>query len=518
MATDVPLPNPDAAPVAAIVAPAAAVAAPITTESNGFKYTISGNTLLNPEVIVAAVQRATTPKEAIDGINAEFQRVGFFLTALRGEVNGQDVTLSVIHGRISEIDFAPSLAPFYAGLEGREDLTRSMVIRKSTLAEGFAGRQGLRPKVNFAAGSQFGGSKMTVAEEPIEGAKSWNAGLGFGNLGSRFSSRYLASANTAFRPGGGLELTANHAQGIPGLSPDTAGSSYRNGGIGASIVSPWGLYGFTHSATTYRIGESAAPLYPEGDIMTVGINGTQLAFADESSRWLFTQSFSHTDNVVTVFDGGFTITDQHYDVLALGTSFNKTFALFGLNASANIGVTLQKGTSPRTGTFVPQGDGVPDPRFGLVQANFSYSQTLPAGFSASFTLGGQWADATVPQNQQWVLGGFGNLTAYVPAVLVGDSGTLARLSAFSPPWVTSGFTFTGAAFLEGGIVRSHFTPALTPVTRGLADAGLSISANTGFGTSLTLAYAWPVSSRNLDEKSLDSLAKANLYFTVNQSF
>ena len=60
MATDVPPPPPDAAPVAAIVAPAE-TAAPITTTSNGFNYTITGNTLLNPEVIVAAVQRAWGP-------------------------------------------------------------------------------------------------------------------------------------------------------------------------------------------------------------------------------------------------------------------------------------------------------------------------------------------------------------------------------------------------------------------------------------------------------------------------
>jgi hypothetical protein len=33
---------------------------------------------------------------------------------------------------------------------------------------------------------------MTVTEEPIKGAKPWNATLGFNNLGSRFSSRYLA--------------------------------------------------------------------------------------------------------------------------------------------------------------------------------------------------------------------------------------------------------------------------------------------------------------------------------------
>ncbi|MEP7328320.1 MAG: ShlB/FhaC/HecB family hemolysin secretion/activation protein [Betaproteobacteria bacterium] len=517
MATDVPLPPLEAAPVAAIVAPVEE-GAPITTESHGFRYTIVGNTLLASDVLIGAVQRATTPREAIDGLNAEYQRVGFFLTALRGEVNGQDVALRVIHGRIAETDLVPSLAPFFSGIEDRADITRATVIRKSTLAEGFAGRQGMRPKINFAAGSTFGGSKMTVGEEPIEGAKSWNAGLGFGNLGSRFSSRYLASASAAFRPGDGVEFTANYAQGIPGLSPDTAGASYRNGGFGASIITPWGLYGMTYTGTTYRIGESAAPLYPEGDIMNIGITGTQLAFADESSRWVVTQSFTHNSNEVTVFDGAFTITDQHYDVLALGTSFNKTFALFGLNASSNVGVTLQKGTSPRTGTFVPQGDGVADPRFGLVQATFNYSQSLPAGFSASFALSGQWADATVPQNQQWVLGGFGNLTAYVPAVLVGDSGTLLRIGAYSPPWSAYGFTFTGSAFVEGGIVRSHFTPFLTPVTRGLSDAGLSVSGNTSFGTSLTLAYAWPLTSRNLDEKALDSLSKANLYFTLNQSF
>jgi hemolysin activation/secretion protein len=154
----------------------------------------------------------------------------------------------------------------------------------------------------------------------------------------------------------------------------------------------------------------------------------------------------------------------------------------------------------------------------MVQGSFNYVQSLPAGFSVGFNLNGQYANATVPQNQQWVIGGFGNLTAFLPAVLVGDGGGLGRLNLGAPSWAWKGYSITGSAFVEAGLVRSHFTPANAPTTRTLADAGLSLSGNTPFGTSLSLAYAWPIASRNVDLDAVNQQFRANLYFSLNQSF
>src|SRR5690606_11165287 len=155
---------------------------------------------------------------------------------------------------------------FVRGLQDREDLTIRDQLRASTMAEAYTARQGTRLKAQFAKAEQVGGTKMTVTEEPIPGAKPWNAILAFGNLGSRFSSRYTASASGTVRPGGGLELSAGYTQGLPGLTADSAGSSYKGGQLGASLVTPLGIYSLSYSRTQYTIGERAAPLYPSGDI------------------------------------------------------------------------------------------------------------------------------------------------------------------------------------------------------------------------------------------------------------
>ena len=109
----------------------------------------------------------------------------------------------------------------------------------------------MRPVVSFAKAQEVGGSRILVSEEPLEGAKVWSAGASFGNWGSRFSSRYLASAYGALRPGAGVELTASWSQGLAGLTNASGGSHYRSGTVGASVVTPWGIYGATYNAIRY---------------------------------------------------------------------------------------------------------------------------------------------------------------------------------------------------------------------------------------------------------------------------
>jgi hemolysin activation/secretion protein len=524
MGPDLPPLPPEAAPQVAMVAPAKQDAEPIVVESHGYRYVVSGNTLLAPEVIVSSLEAGETPKDAVESLNRAYQKAGYLLTALRGQVDGQMVAIQVIHGRLTEADLVPSLADFYAGIEERLDLDRNTLIRKSALAENYAARQGMRPKVNFVPAQEVGGSKIVVTEEPIEGAKPWNAGLGFNNLGSRFSSRYVAQANGAFRPGAGAELTATYTEGLPGLAKDSAGSLYHAGAVGASVVTPWGLYSASYSNTRYVIGESSRDLgsgiasRPDGDITIWGVSGMQLAFAGETARWTFTESFAHTDNFATVFDGAFVTQDQHYGVVAVGTTFSNAFAVLGENASFSAGLTVSKGVSSPSGSFLPVAPGTPDSRFTLIQGSLSYTQALSMGYSAGLTWTGQWAGATLPQNQQWVLGGFGNLTAWSPAVLVGDSGMLARASLYTPAWQWSGLSVTGGAFVEAGMVRPHYSRDGAAISRGLGDAGLSLSGSMKTGTSLTMAYAWPVWSRNLDQIALDGLNHAHLYFSLNQTF
>jgi hemolysin activation/secretion protein len=156
----------------------------------------------------------------------------------------------------------------------------------------------------------------------------------------------------------------------------------------------------------------------------------------------------------------------------------------------------------------------------LVQANASAQTTLPLGISAAASVTAQMTDATLPQAQQWILGGFGNLSAWLPAVLIGDSGALARVVVSSPPFSWSVFTITGGAYAEAGISRLEQRGPAEPYTRGLGDVGLTLSGSTTTGTSLTLTYGFPAWYRNVDGAVRESVDRnrANLYFTLNQTF
>ena len=219
MTPDLPPAPPETQPAMTLVAPAP-TAEPIGVDSHGYYYSIVGNKLLTPAAIVAVVEAAETPQKAVDALRLAYQQAGYPLVALRGEVSNKLVAIQVINGRITEFDVTPpSLAPYFTGLEGRDDIDRNTLIRKGTLAEFFALREGLRPSVNFEPGQEMGGTKLVATAQPIEGASPWNASLSFGNFGSRYSSRYLWQAAGAVRPGGGLELTANYGQGSPVSAP-----------------------------------------------------------------------------------------------------------------------------------------------------------------------------------------------------------------------------------------------------------------------------------------------------------
>ena len=525
MAADLPPSTPDAAPVAAVTAPAPAAATPVYVDANGYRYAVNGNTLLSPEAIEAALRNAPGPKEAVDALDQAYRQAGYLLVVVGGQVNNKLVAIQVLQGRISEFEAAPEIAPYVRRLVGRDDLTRNVLLRDTSMMDLYLARDGMRPKASFGKAEQVGGTKLTVTQEPIEGAKPWNASLAFGNLGSRYSSRYTAAGAGSVRPGGGLELSATYMQGLPGLSSDSSGASYRATALGGSLVTPWGLYGANYSYTQYRIGEVQAPLYPAGEIESGGITGTQLVYADESSRLSLNQAVTWYSNTQFVYDDpdpshGFVIVDQNYGAVSLGASYNRSVVVAGQNAAVAAGLTAMKGFSPRFGSFLPEGPGVPNPKFWLVQANVAMNVALPAGFAAGVTISGQGTDETLPQSQQWVLGGYGNLSAWLPAVLIGDSGALARATVTSRGYAWGEFSFSAGAFAEGGFARFSQRAVTDPSSRALADAGLSVTGTTTKGTNLTLAYAWPVWYRNVDGVAREAVdrSRANLYFTLNQAF
>ena len=498
-------------------------ARPIWVKSHGYRYRVDGNTLMSPARIKHVLKEAPGPKAALEKLARSYHDAGFFMVALNPRLTDKTVSIEVVEGMISEAKIAKDLSWFYRGLDFRSDLKDSEIIRRNVLAEAYSGRQGERPKLSFEPGTLHGGSRMTVQTEDIPDSKPWNAGVTFGNYGNRFSSRYVAGQNVSFRPGKGIQFTADINEGIPDLAADSKGSQYLGGGFAVSSVTPWGIYDFGYRRTHYErpiTGANGASFRLKGDIEYWTLGGTYLAYADATTRWALSGSYNHTDQIQTVNlgpQGDYTLLDQRYSFFNLGTTFNKSFSIFDEPGNANLDLHYLQGFSERRGTLQPKALGVPDPKFTYFRANSAYTQTLPWGFKSQWQVNTQWSLDTLPQNQEWFLGGYGNLTAYFPAVLVGDSGYWTRLDFMTPTGSQWGFNVNGSVFLEAGGSQYHYRAPGNPNWQFLSDVGLGISVNHSFGTSAEVAYAFPIARSHVDNAVLEQ-GRADVYFILRQYF
>jgi hemolysin activation/secretion protein len=490
---------------------------PLEIDSHRYHYVLTGNTLLPDIRIRDLIARASTPQGAVAAINDAYHQEGYFLVAIKAGVEGKQVNIQVIQGQITELQAPKGLRWYFSGVRNREDLSNDDLTYHSVLSNLYAQRNGYQMQLGLAPAQNPGGTALTVSQTPIPGYEPLSGSLIFGNYGSRYSSRYLTGGTLNYNPGWGINLNANFTQGLPSLTTASFGSQYETGGLGSSIVTPLGIYGFTSQWSHYKIGQSAAPLYPTGNIFTWSATGNQLLYASDKTRWSLNEAYTHVGYVSTVFSGLYTLVDQHYNYYSVGTQYNRGYSLLSKPGSATLSFTYNQGINGSHGTLFNDVPGYPVARFHYFDTSVSLSQALPWGFSASLNASGQGAFNFLPQQQQWVVGGFGNLSAYYPGVLVGDSGYSARFALQTPARSFYGFSAMANLFAEAaGTTYTQLAPQQAP-WQSLSDVGIGITLQSPWGTTITALSALPVGHNNIPQTTL-SQNRVVAYFVLQQSF
>ncbi len=491
--------------------------APLVVASHGYHYLVTGNTLLSAASIRKILAQAANPQAAVGTLSAAYRKEGYFLVAVKAAVEAKQIHIMVVQGQLTDKNIASGLGWFYTGLKG-EDLTEPTIIRRNILADAYSTRNGQQLQVGFAPAENPGGSALNVQQTPLPGYQWLGGNLLFGNYGSRYTSNYLVGGNAYIRPGAGLEIDGGYTNGIPSLSQDSAGSTYYQGSIGINSITPWGTYGFTSQWTHYRLGQTA-PYYFTGNIVSYALNGSQLLYADTNSRFSVNEGYTIVSNKVTVLQGTYTLTKQDYDYYTLGAAYSRIMHLFGMGGSATLGFSYNQGVSGFHGTFI-NAPGAPTPKFRYLTFNMNYTQSLPLGMSAQLTSNGQWAFNTLPQNQQWVVGGFGSVSAYYSGILVGDSGYSARFALQSPAAHRYGISATGSLFFETAGVTSYYLSPRQAPWQNLSDVGVGLNLSTRWGTTISVLSALPVGHSVYPASTVENLNKNRIdaYFILQQSF
>jgi hemolysin activation/secretion protein len=493
---------------------------PTTVESHGFRYVVTGNTLLPAAQLLRVLKHATTPKEALGNLLKAYRDSGYLLVAVTGNVHGTQVAVSVFQGMLTEVKTPEGLGPFFTGLKEDDTLQKSDLELDQILAGAYASRSGQNAHLNVAPAPNPGAAALTVSETPVPNYFPVSGNLLFGNIGSRYSSDYIAGGNIAANLTHGVQVTGNFQEGLPGLSAESFGSNYYQGGVGASAVTPYGIYGASIGWTHYRLGDLTYPLNPDGNIFTLQFNGTQLLYADTATRVSTTEAFNHVQNKETGYYQYYTLLNQKYDYVSLGGSLNHALTTSGLPGNINVSATFNQGISGVSGTLADGIPGVPTSHFSYATAGVTYRQSLPSGLNAILTGQAQLSADTLPQEQQWVLGGLGNLSAWDPSAALGDSGYAARFELDAPTF--SRFETSGVlgAFLEtGGATYRTPAPGTSP-WQTLSDVGVSLKLQFPYQLSATVVAAVPIQRAGYGGTEVAGLDnnRVNAFFVVQKGF
>lgn len=489
----------------------------VRVESHGYQYTVTGNTLIPPMKIKKNLLVAINPHEAITHLAAAYRQAGYFLTAVTASLKGHNVSISVVEGEITKSTIPDGLRWFYSGISHDQSIKYNNLLRRTLIAENYATRNGQHLQIGFSPAAQQQGSALNVKTTSIPGYFPISGNLIFGNYGSRYASRYITGGNLSIHPGKGVALDANYMAGLTGLTPTTSGSQYYTGGVGISSITPWGTYGFNTQWTRYRLGVYGA-LDNVGTVHTYTATGSQLIYASGHSRFSVNEAFTHVANTISYLGGAFVLTDQKYNYYSLGLIYSRGYNIFGQGGSATLNTTYNQGISGLSGSFATYSEtGNPTPNFRYLNAGLTIQQQLPLGFSAQLNASGQWSPNTLPQQQQWVLGGFGSLSAWYPGILVGDSGYLGRFNLQTPAWQRLGINTSGSLFFEsGGVTNAVLYPG-TPPWQSLSDVGVGINISTSFGTTISAMAALPVGWSGVAPATRDE-NRATAYFILQQGF
>lgn len=493
---------------------------------------ISGNTYLEEDRIREVVSVGKTPSQVILLLNALYAAEGYLLVNVEygREGNSDLIYVQVNEGYLEEVDAPPALAPYFEKFEGREGLRKQDVEPMRVLAQMKADRAG------YDVSSQYSVSETDPAAftltmdgeaDPEHDPAQFTAV--FGNPGNRFLGRYFGFTNAKFNTPGGDQIGLGYGTAFTGLGDNRGGQDFDRYDFSYSTVTTVGLYNLSASYTEYQVNDRFGPesgvdsSTEEAETTQVSLGGNQFLYADEKTRWVLEEQLQYVESIIEFVASdpeglvGQRAQDERYGAARLGTTVSHSWKLFGRRGSLNAGAGYKRGFGGHIDNLVN-----PDRHkdFDLFDAQFGLRYQLPWSMLASLHVEGQQSiDHLVPEQEQWVLGGPDRLAAYLPGVMVGDSGAYGRLQLQLPRWHILGRPLRFSVFTEAGTAQFEAGP--NDATRLAYDAGVKLEVAPTEWLELTAYTAEGFGERNLEdgqEADFVEDSETDFFFNVKAQF
>lgn len=550
---------------------------PLLLKVGRYRLLVSGNDYLSEERIREVTAAGRTPSQVILLLNALYAAEGYLLVNVQYARKGQTDTIyvQVNEGYLAEVDAPPAVEPFFEGFEGERGLTETDVEPMRILAELKAERAGYNLSTSYTIDPDNPAAFTLVIdgqEDPNHDPFEFT--VAFGNPGNRFLGRYFGLSSLKIDTPDGNQIGLGYATGFTELGSSRGGEDYDRYDLSYTLISSWGLYSLSGSYTKYEVSDLFAtddsdPVRIEGDvaeseISEVRLAGNQFLYADDDTRWVLEQQLEYVDSTIELTAGnlvvedqdgngtadgplggllggvlddllggvltpgtpstamaalaGQSIQDEHYYAARLGTTVSDSWSLFGKRGSISLGGGYKRGLGGEIeNTFT---DRERQAQFDLLDADFSVNYQMPWQMLLSLDAKAQFSlDDRVPQQQQFVLGGPGNLSAYLPGILVGDTGTFASLALQLPRWQLFSRPYRFSLFVETGSAKFEGPnpPLRREGTARATDAGIKLEFAPFDFLQITAYTAVGLSESGLSDEVVER-NESDAYFNIKATF
>ena len=557
MAIDLPPAMPPVLTAVQQVSPFSSITVPFVRKIENYEIHLTGEHQLSLLELDTIFAKAKTPSQAILLVNAATYSKGHLLVKVlySSPLNGV-IYVHALQTTVGSIQGDEMVRGHFGDLAGDVNLTREEFKTRELLAGIHSDRAGVDYKVSYQS-SPNDASRVDLVFNPTpdeeHDATDFIAQLG--NQGSRFAGRYFLDLGFKHDFSGGTQISGGYETAITEWGESREGEDYHQVQLKLDRPFSFGLYGIEASHTEYirdlglinipatvcvvptNIGGLPLPCIPtqgtvaadvelDASIDQFAITGSQVLSSDIDHRFTLSQRLDWTDSLIDS-NVGSTVQDERYATLELGASYHKAQKLGDNLLNWKIGGALKGGVSGDKGTLgtdeVSTGVAVGKRTSEFVafkpKAQVNYALSKASSLNLAFS--GQLSDEQLPQQQQWVLGGVDRISAYLPGVLVGDTGYHLDVS-YKHLWELGALTITGAVFAEYGSAQYENASGTLGTTdlgsdASIADAGIRATAALGEWLEVRAVIAESLSDDNIDEQTLER-SEADFFVVVKAIF
>ncbi len=493
-----------------------------TVPFQSYQLHVAANNILDEATVQNAVGLADNLSNAVRNIGAAAYLAGYPAAQVTYALSGQDLYVLVVPGKISGIRANDALKPYLNGLETADPMRDSDLEGHRTLASMAADRAGINVFPVFEPDGN--GGQVLDFEKNNQASDPTSVRVEFGNPGNRYASRYFGDLEIKTASVWGDEFRVFAREGIQNLDTHGKPGDYHEQNVGWNRVTPWGVFGINGRNINYNY--TAATATTSTDLLGRIWVGEALwlypLYSDFNSRWTVQAKADRTSKKgkidATATTASVTYQRELYTSAEASTSYGDNFRFIGHNWNLTAGVAVRKGFGDKDANFdlnsLPiHGDEAYLLYRPAATLKFFWNNSIASGLEAS----GQFSNDSVPEQQQWVLGGVGSLTSSLPGVVVGDKGYLGRFYTEVALPITDSLSLRPKVFVEHGSATFNNPNSSTSQTNGaqtLTDAGAELGLKFSQFVDASFAYAKSFDDKNINKTTKDA-SDARLYFRVS---